>query len=51
MGVEITGNGSLQKTPKGFKEFLSNDDLIDKEWQSDKYESKICESQVLFSTR
>ena len=56
MGVEITIKGSLQKTPKDFKEFLSNNknktklyDLITKEWQSDIYASKICERQVIIS--
>ena len=56
MRVEITVKGSLQKTRKDFKEFLSNNknktqlyDLIAKEWQSDIYASKICERQVIIS--
>ena len=56
MGVKITVKGPLQKTPSDFKEFLSNDknkiqlyNLIAKEWQSDKYASKIGARQVIIS--
>ena len=58
LGVEITVKGSLQKTPKDFKEFLSSDknktqlyDLIFEEWQTSKYASKIYGRQIIISLR